>query len=513
MKNLAQLLTALNGFTVKGPTEKPVSSIEYDSRSCQEFSMYVAIPGSTNPPTDGNTYINDAIQRGAKTIITAIPDFVAPDDITIIGVPDARMALSRISNAFYDYPSNQLRIFGITGTNGKTSTSFLLKSIFDATGEPTGLIGTTGNYIGDERIAATHTTPESPHLCQLLSMMVRRGIKNVVMEVSSHALALHRTEGIRFAGALFTNLTHDHLDFHGSMERYAQAKKHLFDMLPKEAIAIAIGDSPYSYLMLSDTKAKEKYRVGRSNAFDIIIDQENHSLSGSSYRLTFAGDIPEFQHTEMQIVSPLIGKFNVENTSIAAALAHLIGIETSTIQHALKSSEGAPGRMQRIRLPNGALVLVDYAHTPDALEKSLSTCKSLLSTTGNGRLTVVFGCGGVRDTGKRPVMGKLAAELADSVIITDDNPRNEPSETIINDILSGIDQSDKHKVQTISDRFKAISHALTHSEDREVILIAGKGHEEYQIIGDDIIPFSDLGTVKDLISTIFLSQHGGDSHA
>lgn len=512
MKNLSQLLTALNGFTVKGPTEKPVASIEYDSRSCQEFSIYVAIPGSTNPPTDGNAYIQDAIDKGAKTIVTDAPDFEAPDDITIIGVPDTRIALSRISNAFYDYPSNQLRIFGITGTNGKTSTSFLLKAIFEASGEPTGLIGTTGNYIADERIAATHTTPESPHLCQLLSMMVRRGIKNVVMEVSSHALALHRVEGIRFAGAIFTNLTHDHLDFHGSMERYAQAKKRLFDLLPKEAIAIAIGDSPYSYLMLSDTKAKEKYRVGRSNAFDITIDQENHSLSGSSYRLTFGGDIPEFQHGEFQVVSPLIGRFNVENTAIAASLAHLIGIETEVIQQALKSSEGAPGRMQRIRLPNGALVLVDYAHTPDALEKSLSTCKALLNSTGKGRLTVVFGCGGVRDKAKRPVMGKLAAELADNVIITDDNPRNEPSEFIINDILLGVDDNNRHKVQSISDRLSAITHALKQSEDREVILIAGKGHEEYQIIGQDIIPFSDLGTVKELISKIFLSQGEHDEH-
>jgi len=510
MKNLSHLLSALNGFTVKGTTEKPVSSIEYDSRSCQEFSMYVAIPGSTNPPTDGNAYIHDAIARGAKTIITDAPDFIALDDITIIGVPDARIALSRVSNAFYDNPSHQLRIFGITGTNGKTSTSFLLKAIFDALGEPTGLIGTTGNYIGDERIAATHTTPESPHLCQLLSMMVRRGIKNVVMEVSSHALALHRVEGIRFAGALFTNLTHDHLDFHGSMERYAQAKKQLFDILPKEAIAIVIGDSPYSYLMLSDTKAKDKYRVGRSNAFDITIDQENHSLSGSSYRLSFGGDIPEFQHGELHIVSPLIGKFNVENTAIAASLAHLIGIDDNNIQHALKSCEGAPGRMQRIRLPNGALVLVDYAHTPDALEKSLSTCRALLNITGKGRLTVVFGCGGVRDTAKRPVMGKIAAEVADKVIITDDNPRNEPSETIIQDILSGIEKNLFDKVTSISNRHDAIKHALTFSEDREVILIAGKGHEEYQIIGQDIIPFSDLGTVKELISTIFLSQGEGD---
>ncbi|MGA1414843.1 MAG: glutamate ligase domain-containing protein, partial [Candidatus Kapaibacteriota bacterium] len=232
----------------------------------------------------------------------------------------------------------------------------------------------------------------------------------------------------------------------------------------------------------------------------------------SSYRLTFGGDIPEFQHGEFQVVSPLIGRFNVENTAIAASLAHIIGIETEVIQQALKGSEGAPGRMQRIRLPNGALVLVDYAHTPDALEKSLSTCKALLNSTGKGRLTVVFGCGGVRDKAKRPVMGKLAAELADNVIITDDNPRNEPSESIINDILLGVDDNNRHKVQSISDRLSAITHALKQSEDREVILIAGKGHEEYQIIGQDIIPFSDLGTVKQLISKIFLSQGELDAH-
>jgi UDP-N-acetylmuramoyl-L-alanyl-D-glutamate--2,6-diaminopimelate ligase len=505
MKNLAQLLQALNGFTVKGQTEKPVSSIEYDSRSCQEFSLFVAIPGSTNPPLDGNQFIQDAIVRGAKTIVTDSPDCIVPDDVTIIGVPDARIALSRISNAFYDYPARQLRIYGVTGTNGKTSTTFLMKAIFDAMGEPTGLIGTTGNYIGDERIAATHTTPESPHLCQLLSMMVRRGIKTVVMEVSSHALALHRVEGIRFAGAIFTNLTHDHLDFHGSMERYAQAKKHLFDMLPKEAIAIVMGDSPYSYLMLSDCIAEEKYRVGRSTAFDISIDLENHSLSGTSYRLSFGGFIPEFHQTSLDIVSPLIGRFNVENTALAASLAHLIGIDAETIQHALRSAEGAPGRMQKLRLPNGALVLVDYAHTPDALEKSLMTCRSLINTTGKGRLTVVFGCGGDRDSAKRPIMGRIASELADRIIITDDNPRFESSQQIINDIINGIEDADMDSVIGISDRKQAISHAMKMSEDREIILIAGKGHEEYQIIGNDIMPFSDLKTVQTLISTIFFS--------
>ncbi len=512
MKNLSTLLSALNGFTVFGQTEKPVSSIEYDSRSCQEFSLFVAIPGSTIPPVDGNLFIHDAIARGAKTIITDVPDCEVPHDVTIIGVPDTRIALSRISNAFYDFPSKQLRIFGVTGTNGKTSTTFLLKSILEASGEPTGLIGTTGNYIGDERIAATHTTPESPHLCQLLSMMVRRGIKTVVMEVSSHALALHRVEGIRFAGAIFTNLTHDHLDFHGSMEKYAQAKKHLFDVLPKEAIAIVMGDSPYSYLMLSDCKAIEQYRVGRSNAFDVAIDLENHSLSGSSYRLSFGGEIPEFYQTTMDIVSPLIGRFNIENTALAASLSHLIGIETKSIQHALHSAEGAPGRMQKLRLPNGALVLVDYAHTPDALEKSLNTCLSLINITGKGRLTVVFGCGGDRDNTKRPLMGKIASELANRIIITDDNPRNESSADIIEDIKRGIDDAHMQQVIAIPDRLQAISHALQYSEDREIILIAGKGHEEYQIIGNEIIPFSDMNTVKSLISTIFLSHSEGESN-
>ena len=512
MKILSTLCSALNGFTVIGSTEKLVSSIEYDSRSCQEFSLFVAINGSTIPPVDGNQFIEDAIARGAKTIITDIPDCIVPNDVTIIGVPDTRIALSRVSNAFYDFPSKKLRIYGITGTNGKTSTTFLLKSIFEASGEPTGLIGTTGNYIGDERSAATHTTPESPHLCQLMSMMVRRGIKTVFMEVSSHALALHRVEGIRFAGAIFTNLTHDHLDFHGSMERYAQAKKHLFDILPKESIAIAMGDSPYSYLMLSDCKAREQYRVGRSNAFDVSINLENHSLSGTSYRLSFAGLVPEFYVSTIDIVSPLIGKFNVENTALAAAFAHLTGIETNIIQHSLRSAEGAPGRMQKLRLPNGALVLVDYAHTPDALEKSLLTCTSLINTTGKGRLTVVFGCGGDRDNTKRPIMGKIASELVDRIIITDDNPRHETSEKIINDIKCGINQCNAHKVISIPDRLQAISHALQYSEDKEIILIAGKGHEEFQIIGNEILPFSDMNTVKSLITTIFLSQSDSDAH-
>jgi UDP-N-acetylmuramoyl-L-alanyl-D-glutamate--2,6-diaminopimelate ligase len=274
-----------------------------------------------------------------------------------------------------------------------------------------------------------------------------------------------------------------------------------------------MGDSPYSYLMLGDCKAQEQYRVGRSSAFDISINLENHSLSGSSYRLTFAGSTPSFHQSSIDIVSPLIGRFNVENTALAASLAHLIGIENTVIQHALRSAEGAPGRMQKIRLPNGALVLVDYAHTPDALEKSLSTCKALINTTGKGRLTVVFGCGGDRDSAKRPSMGNIASEYADRIIITDDNPRHESSEAIINDIKSGISEKNMHKISAISDRFQAISNAMETSEDREVILIAGKGHEEYQVIGNDILPFSDLKTVQSLISSIFLSQHDGDVNA
>ena len=239
---------------------------------------------------------------------------------------------------------------------------------------------------------------------------------------------------------------------------------------------------------------------------------ENHSLSGTSYRLSFAGSVPEFYASTIDIVSPLIGKFNVENTALAASFAHLTGIETKTIQFALRSAEGAPGRMQKLRLPNGALVLVDYAHTPDALEKSLATCTSLINTTGKGRLTVVFGCGGDRDNAKRPIMGKIASELADRIIITDDNPRHESSEKIINDIKFGIDESNTQKVISIPDRLQAISHALQYSEDREIIMIAGKGHEEYQIIGNDILPFSDMNTVKSLISTIFLSQSDSEAH-
>ena len=510
MKLLSTLLASLNGFSVEGNTEIPISAIDYDSRSCNEYSLFVAIPGSTVPPIDGNTFIDHAISRGAKAIITNRSDLQLSKDITLICVPDTRDALSRVSNAFYDNPSKQLSIYGITGTNGKTTSTFLLKSILEAYGEPTGLIGTTGNFIGTERIASTHTTPESPQLCQLLAAMIRRGIKSVVMEVSSHALELKRVNGITFAGALFTNLTHDHLDFHGSMDNYAKAKKKLFDMLPKESIAMVMGDSPYSYLMLSETKSKKKYMVGRSRAFDIMIQHENHNLSGASYNLQFKGTLPEYHKGDIEIVSPLFGKFNVENTALCAAFARVLGIDDSTIKYALRSSDGAPGRMQRLRLPNGALALVDYAHSPDALEKALSTCRMVLNQAGRGRLTVVFGCGGERDETKRPKMGFIAASLADRIILTDDNPRNESSERILLEISNGISPELLSKVQQIPDRAQAITEAVSSSLDREIILIAGKGHEEYQIIHNNYLPFSDIGLITSLISTHFLPQDLGE---
>jgi UDP-N-acetylmuramoyl-L-alanyl-D-glutamate--2,6-diaminopimelate ligase len=505
MKLLAELLASLNGCSVSGPTDIPVSSVDYDSRSCNEFSLYAAVPGSTMPPSDGNQFIEHAISRGATAIVTNLQDIQAPQHVTVITVPDTRDALARISNAYYDYPSRDLRIYGITGTNGKTTCTFLLKSIFEEAGEATGLIGTTGNYIGQEKIAATHTTPEAPQLCKLLSAMVRKGIKNVVMEVSSHALALDRVGGINFAGGLFTNLTHDHLDFHGTMEQYARAKKRMFDLLPREALALAIGDSAYSYFMLSETRAHLKTMIGRSCAFDARINNEEHTLSGSRYTLEFGSTLPKNLHGSMEIISPLVGRFNVENTALCATLAYCLGIDKDIIRNALRTSAGAPGRMQKIRMPNGCLALIDYAHTPDALEKALATCRQLLNeTTSGGRLTIVFGCGGERDQFKRPIMGQLAAQYADSIILTDDNPRGEDPEHIITQIKLGIPSEKKQDIQIIPSRADAICQAITRAVKNDIILIAGKGHEEYQIIGNTMHPFSDYGTVLSLIDSHFL---------
>ena len=378
-------------------------------------------------------------------------------------------------------------IAGITGTNGKTTTTFLLKSIFEEAGYKCGIIGTTGIFIGNEMLPATHTTPESLELASIFNQMRNSGVCFVALEVSSHALHQHRADCIDFDAALFTNLTLDHLDYHKTMTEYADAKKILFDLMKTDSIAISIFNENWTEYFLKDCKSKSKYVIGYEQDFDIFIDNIILNSNGCDFSL-------KAKANEIAIKSPLLGKFNIENLSLAAVLALAIGIKPAIIKKALESATGAPGRMQKVILKNGAIGIVDYSHTPDALEKALLSCREIIEKSDNpkSKLICVFGCGGDRDKTKRPQMGNIAASIADFTIVTDDNPRCEDSENIIADIFQGIKEKQKAKTIKISNRANAINFAVKLSQKDDLILVAGKGHENYQIIGKTKHHFNDI---------------------
>ena len=486
MKNISQLILKdeYNEYFLERDVK--ISSICYDSRKCSQGSLFVAIPGEK---FDGHDFIDNAIEKGASAVICQkIPDNARSLGTAFIKVNNSRKMLAKISNRWYDDPSKKMRIIGVTGTNGKTTITYLIKSIFEQNGEKCGIIGTTGIILPDEEIKATHTTPESLELCGHLAYMREKGISTVVMEVSSHALVQHRVFGINFNASLFTNLTHEHLDYHDSLEEYAKAKKILFDMLPKDGIALVHDLSEESGIMVKDTIASIKYTVGRRSTSDIKINNEKMLTDRSEFDLIF-------NKKRLHISTPLIGKFNIENAALAASLGWITGVDYENIKQGIKKSLGAPGRMQRIALKNGAVGVVDYAHTPDALEKALQACREVLvASETKGNLICVFGCGGDRDSSKRPKMGKIATELSDISIITNDNPRTEDPQKIFSDILKGINSSSNYEI--IPGRKDAIKKACTLSGEKDLILIAGKGHETYQIIGTTRHHFDDFEELK-----------------
>lgn len=488
MKNLASIYKSLSSeINIIGLIDKAISSIEYDSRKCIENSCFVAIKGLAY---DGHEYIEQAVRHGAKTIICeSFPkqNLISPE-VTFIIVNDTRLALAELSHAFFDFPSEKLNVIGVTGTNGKTTITFLLHSIFAAANKNGGIIGTTGAYFNNQFIPLANTTPESRDIANLLHTMKTEGVEWVAMEVSSHALIQKRVEGIHFKAAVFTNLTHDHMDYHETMDDYAAAKKILFDKLDKSAAGVVFSDAKYADFMVKDTAAKV-YTVGRNKAAYYKILKENTGLISTDFVL-YGGD---------RIIdgkTSLLGKFNIENAALAAAVCNALKIDYGAIQKGLSVSKGAPGRMQKIVLQNEAIALVDYAHTPDALEKAISACKEVIhSESPKSKLICVFGCGGDRDKTKRPEMGKIASEKCDIVVVTNDNPRTESPELIIRDILEGI-VNEKSLIFVEPDRKKAIALAVAKSSKGDIILIAGKGHEKYQIIGTTKFDFDDVAEVE-----------------
>ncbi len=470
--------------------EIQVRGIQYDSRKIGRDEMFVAIKGGTN---DGHKFIGGAVNSGANVVVveddTAMADaYFMHAGVVKVVVGDSRKALAQMSANLFDHPSHKLRLVGVTGTNGKTSTTYLIKSILEAHGEKVGLIGTIEYKIGQEILPATHTTPESLELNQLLAAMVHSGCSAAVMEVSSHSLALQRVHALKFTAAVFTNLTQDHLDFHLTMEEYFRAKKMLFDTLSPDASAITNSDDVHGTKIISDTKAGTlAYGIASG---DVSATELNLGLKGTNFRVNY-------RDSSSKIHSTLIGRFNVQNLLAAFATGIKMGIDPETIVDGIEKLRAVPGRFQQFVSPKGWIAVVDYAHTHDALENCLRAIQEILPAGKRGKIITVFGAGGNRDKGKRPLMGHVATQYSDIAIITSDNPRLEDPLSIIEDIQKGVLPGKTVIVEP--DRRKAIIAALEIAGSGDIVLLAGKGHETYQVIGDQKNHFDDREEVENFI--------------
>ena len=455
-----KLRDVLRGVPVRGDVpDVEVTAVTADSRLVTPGALFVAIPGLQ---TDGAKFIDQARAKGAAAVISS-------ND-----VDDPRAALSLIAANFYGRPADKLQLVGVTGTSGKTTTTKMIESIFDAGGEPAGLVGTIEYRAGDERLVADRTTPDAVVLQQWFAKMVDAGVRRAVMEVSSHALALQRTFGVRFAAAVFTNLSQDHFDFHKNFEDYFQAKKILFTQIDGPQRAVINADDEYGRRLRREIGGGMTF--GREGDIRPELQPDTRGLHGTLK--TPAGDV--------HVDSPMLGEPNLYNWMAAVGAAILLGIPTVQIEAGIRNLESVRGRFETIRADGGPAVIVDYAHKPDALEKLLYAVRKL---AGGKTITVLFGCGGDRDKDKRPKMGAIAARLADRVVLTSDNPRSEKPDAIIDDIERGM--SGARNYARITDRREAIARTIDQATDDDVIVIAGKGHESYQVIGDQIIHFDD----------------------
>jgi UDP-N-acetylmuramoyl-L-alanyl-D-glutamate--2,6-diaminopimelate ligase len=482
---LTELINSVNAIQVAGEIDrKDVSSICYDSRKVEQNSIFVAIKGAN---TDGHRFILDAINNGAIAVILEDNDMV-PDDVFIhekkakILVANSRKALAEISCALYKKPSEKINLIGVTGTNGKTTTTYFIKSILETAGEKTGLIGTITNYIGDKEIKSSLTTPESNDLNELLYRMYKGGCNYAVMEVSSHSLVMNRVYGLNFSSAVFTNITSDHLDFHITFENYLSAKRILFDSLSSSSFAIYNSDDSQSKKLVENSKAS-LISYGTSSNSDFVLKNINYDLNGTTFTVEHKGDL-------FPVSTSLIGKFNAYNACAAFAVGFTSGIKEEKIIKGIKNTKQVPGRFEVISKGNKK-VIIDYSHTADSLEKALHAIKDIVKDSMP--VYTVFGCGGNRDKTKRPVMGRIATELSNYVFVTSDNPRFEDPFRIINDIKTGIT---KDNYTVIENREEAISYAIKNSEENAVILVAGKGHENYQEIKGIRNHFSDREVVE-----------------
>ncbi len=475
-KTLEHLLAQLPTLQVKGSTDILIEGIAFDSRAVQSGDLFVAVSGTR---VDGHRYISEAVVAGAVAVVCEVLPEDLPKGITFVQVANSALSLGEIASAFYDRPSRELRLIGITGTNGKTTTATLLYDLMTALGYKAGLISTVENRIAQTRLPATHTTPDAVQLQLLLAQMLDAGCDYVFMEVSSHALAQERLAGTTFSGAVFTNLSHDHLDYHGDFKAYLTAKKKLFDALLPQAFALVNADDKNGAVMVQNTRAKV-YRYGLRQMSDF----KAKVLSSDVYGMELLMD-------GVEIHTPLSGEYNAYNLLAAYATARLLGMAKRETLTALSSLQGAEGRMQKVQLKGSSVLgIVDYAHTPDALEKVLLALRAALRK--NQRLFCVAGAGGDRDKAKRPKMAAIAARNSDLLILTSDNPRSEDPDAILKDMEEGLSEEQKKKTLLITDRRQAIRTAVQMAREGDVILLAGKGHEKYQSIKGEKHPFDDV---------------------
>ena len=481
---LSELLKYVKPITIVGNDEVDITGVNIDSRKIEMGHLFVAIKGTQ---TDGHRFIPKALELGAVAVLCEDMPEEPAAGVTYVQVTSTEVAVGPVATVFYGEPSKHLKLVGVTGTNGKTTIATLLYNMFRKFGHKCGLLSTVCNYIEDEAIPADHTTPDPIELNKLLHQMVEAGCEYAFMECSSHAIAQQRIGGLTFAGGLFTNLTRDHLDYHKTFENYRDAKKAFFDGLSKEAFAITNADDKNGSVMVQNCKAQVKtYSVQRMSDF-----------RGRIIECHFEGMYLEINGQEVGV--QFIGKFNVSNLLAVYGAAVMLGKKPEDILVVLSTLKSVAGRLEPIRSEEGVTAVVDYAHTPDALENVLNAIHEVMEGK-QGKIITVCGAGGNRDKGKRPLMAQEAAKQSDRVIITSDNPRFEEPQDIINDMLAGLDQKQMKKVVSIVDRKEAIRTACMMAEKGDVILIAGKGHEDYQEIKGVKHHFDDREVVREIFS-------------
>ena len=476
---LKQLTIKIQSSKVIGNADIDIKNIHFDSRLVDNDTLFFATKGTA---VDGHDFIDAAIEKGAKAIVCEnLPQNIV-DNICYMKVENSLEALGHAANAWYDYPSTKLKLTGVTGTNGKTTTATLLYDIFRKLGYKVGLLSTVCNYIDGQAIEATHTTPDALMLNKLLADMVAAGCTHAFMEVSSHAVDQRRIAGLDFDVAIFSNITRDHIDYHGTFENYLKAKKRFFDDLSAEAKALTNIDDKNGLVMLQNSKA-QKFSYSLRTMADFKTRILEHG---------FDGMLLDINNREINV--SFIGKFNASNLTAVFGAAVLLGEDELEVLTIISSLHSVAGRFETLRAPQGYTAIVDYAHTPDALNNVIGAINQILQ--GNGRLITVVGCGGNRDKGKRPMMAREAVNGSWKAILTSDNPRFEEPQDILNDMLAGLDMNDKARSLAIVDRREAIKTACAIAQPGDVVLIAGKGHEDYQIIKGVKYHFDDREEVR-----------------